>query len=511
MTRALPSRLPVLLPLALATVAAWVGAEAALEYRVFLRVVQGPAAWALLLLVLAGSALGPVAIAREIAAIRRVEPRARAFAALRSLVVAAVVSWIALLFLVESAERLWTELALGAGASLWIVWIALEGPSPRRATGLRKAAGVVLFALAASALLAELALRAWAGVRPSPLFARLGDTANVALERMRQPPGTIRFGFPCNSGGHYDEEFRRRAPGERLVATIGDSFSLSAVPHAYHFTTVCERELGVPVDNLGVAAVGPPEYRRMLVDEALWLDPDVVVIDLFVGNDFRFGVQMSEGSRALAESWIERENVLLWVVPRRLARIAAERRRRGREGGGVAALQGESDALRGSVEATFPWVADPKLEKPTFTEPAFLALEVSRAVDASRLSPAQLTDLHDVLLEMKRVAAPRTLCVMIIPDEYQIEDALWDRVVREAGSQALDRDRPQELLVPWLAANGIPCLDLAPVLGAVPPMEDGNRHLYQLRDSHWNARGNAVAGRALAEFLAPLLRDAGGR
>jgi hypothetical protein len=43
---------------------------------------------------------------------------------------------------------------------------------------------------------------------------------------------------------------------------------------------------------------------------------------------------------------------------------------------------------------------------------------------------------------------------------------------------------------------------------AEPPLEDGNRHLYHLRDTHWNARGNRLAGEALAEFLAPRLTPA---
>ncbi|MGB3969125.1 MAG: hypothetical protein WBO45_20490, partial [Planctomycetota bacterium] len=54
--------------------------------------------------------------------------------------------------------------------------------------------------------------------------------------------------------------------------------------------------------------------------------------------------------------------------------------------------------------------------------------------------------------------------------------------------------------------QGIPCLDLLPVLLAVPPLADGNRHLYLRNDTHWNARGNAVAARALAPWLRNLLR-----
>ena len=48
-------------------------------------------------------------------------------------------------------------------------------------------------------------------------------------------------------------------------------------------------------------------------------------------------------------------------------------------------------------------------------------------------------------------------------------------------------------------------LDLLPLLRTVEPMKDGRRHVYQLRNTHFNARGNEVAGRALARLADSLL------
>jgi hypothetical protein len=89
---------------------------------------------------------------------------------------------------------------------------------------------------------------------------------------------------------------------------------------------------------------------------------------------------------------------------------------------------------------------------------------------------------------------------MIIPDEFQVEDELWERVSERAG-RPLERDRPQALLQAWLAEEQIPHLDLLPILRAAPPLADGRRHLYHARDTHWNARGNRIAAQALADFL----------
>ena len=44
------------------------------------------------------------------------------------------------------------------------------------------------------------------------------------------------------------------------------------------------------------------------------------------------------------------------------------------------------------------------------------------------------------------------------------------------------------------------------ILSAQPPMADGHRHLYHIRDTHFNARGNRIVGEALAGFLRNQLR-----
>ena len=90
---------------------------------------------------------------------------------------------------------------------------------------------------------------------------------------------------------------------------------------------------------------------------------------------------------------------------------------------------------------------------------------------------------------------------MLIPEEFQVEDDVWALVAAGADGGTLDRDLPQRLLGQWLAKQDIPCLDLLPALRAVAPMADGRRHVYQLRDTHFNARGTEVAGEELAGFL----------
>jgi hypothetical protein len=356
-------------------------------------------------------------------------------------------------------------------------------------------------------VLGEVGLRVIATVTRSPLLVT--STAGVVeqLESHRYEPGHVRWGFPCNSGGHYDDEFEPRdaRPG-KTIAMIGDSFSTGTVPHAFHLTTVCERILdSVQVYNVGVAAIDPPAYLHLLQTEVLPLEPDLIVVNLFVGNDF---VYRPFGGSGWARGWLDRDNVLLCLLPRRLATIDRERRALGDAGADVGRPQGEDMAVPlindvDELKRRFPWVVDPAFEEPTFSTEAFRGIETRRAQRVCRAT-SDYGPCIDVIGQMQKLAADIPFAVVLIPDEFQVEDGLWQTVTAGLGER-LDRDRPQRVVGEALRARGIPYLDLLPVLRSAPPHADGNRHHYHLRDTHFNARGNRVAGEAIAEFVRPLL------
>lgn len=332
-------------------------------------------------------------------------------------------------------------------------------------------------------------------VHPSPIFAQpaAGVRQRVALNRY--PPGAVRYGFPCNSGGHYDVEFVPKREGQRLVVAIGDSFASGIVPHPFHVTQVCEHHLeNTVVHNMGVPAIGPREYPWLLENEALPLAPDVVVIAFFVGNDFT-------ARAGFLRSWLERRNVLSYVVPKRLSTLARRRRRQRPSARGAEAPPETVATDPGELTTRYPWILDPSLERPVFSERAYPELERTRAARACSPSPVDEQDLLGVLERIRAAAAGTRLAFLVIPDEFQVEDGLWTRIQASLGRE-LERDRPQRWLAAWLEPRRIPYLDALPCLRAVPPGPDGRRGVYHRRDTHWNAHGNRVVGEALAEFLA---------
>jgi hypothetical protein len=412
-----------------------------------------------------------------------------------------VVTWLSALAHEYEQGASYYSFILGFG-----VLAALDAGAPalRRRLGARAAGAIDLACmnLAVLAIGLELALRTVALWAPSPLLAEDSTDAKGWLAANKLVPGTSRFGFRVNSHGFYDDEFHENQGC--LVAAVGDSFTVGIVPHEFHFATVAERALGCPIDAIGVLAVGPEEYALLERDEALPLHPDVVLVDLFVGNDLVDNLRGRDHFRGAMRHWLDRHNLLLYEVPRRLAILARERHRRGGRPRALepplAAAPGRDELLR-----ALPWLADPAAEAPSMSHEAYLALETrhGREICGGGDEP-YYRRFWEILDQMRAAARPRTLAVLVIPDELQVEDPLWRAVSARAGVP-LDRDRAQRILAAGLEQRGIPHLDLLPTLRAQPAGPDGMRHLFHRDDTHLNARGNAVTGAALAAFLRPLL------
>ncbi len=378
-----------------------------------------------------------------------------------------------------------------------------------------KIADAILLNVGITVLALEVGLRALGVVLPMPLLAQGTERAEDRIDRYRYSPGTLRYGFPVNERGYYDEPLTAKREGEPLVVSIGDSFAAGVVPHAFHFTTVAERELdGVRIHNVGVPAIGVAEYTYLLRYEVLPLEPDLVVVNLFLGNDIR---QKERGSRGNdpRRSWYGRENLLTMLVAKRITAVARERvRLYGESAETGSALQGESEAkiavTRAEAERAFPWVVDPSLEKPFLSDAGLIEIE-QRVVEEGWVGEEPYRALFAALEEMIAIAGDTPIVFTLLPDRCQLDDDLWRRVVNRWPEVRDRRDRPQREIREWFRERRIPALDLLPYLRRVPALADGSRHVYHRNDTHFNARGNRIVGEALARFLAPRLEEARAR
>ena len=394
-------------------------------------------------------------------------------------------------------DTLWFELGAGLVAGLFAALLLLARDGGR----VWQRFDFLAFQLCLTLVLAEVGLRALAHRSHSQLFARMDVGPQRFLEQSKLPPGFLWWGFPVNSEGHYDEEFGPRAnPDQTLVASIGDSFSIGSVHHSQHFTTVAERVggPGLRVDNYGAAGIGPPEYLDLVLHVAETRAPDLIVVNLFVGNDLGVKRVREHFADQRLRRWLDRNNLLTYQVPHRLLRLRSTGRRRPGSDPKLNVLERiEGPQHRAEL---IPWSEDPRLEPATFDRRTFLDIELSRArgiTTAARLDP-----LLELLRTMRDSAGETPLGFVLIPDELQVEDALWEELVElQPDLAGRARDLPQQVLGAFFEAERVPYLDLLPILREVPLLEDGRRHVYHRQDTHFNARGNDEAGRALARFI----------
>lgn len=93
-----------------------------------------------------------------------------------------------------------------------------------------------------------------------------------------------------NNYGYRDYDFVGKPPGRYRILMLGDSFLMANnLAAAESIPKLLEQRLGPPFEvlNLGVSGYGPDQEYLALVDHGLKLEPDMVVLAIFAGNDFR--------------------------------------------------------------------------------------------------------------------------------------------------------------------------------------------------------------------------------
>jgi hypothetical protein len=359
------------------------------------------------------------------------------------------------------AEPVFYSLAAGSCALLTAV-------GQRPSSGWLRAAELVAWNIAFSALLAEAALRAYAAFQAtSPL---LNDT----LDAYRLKPGRdYGDGLVGNQLGYPGSNFvAAKAPGKFRIAALGDSFAVGpAVAFSDNYLTLLQRSSpNIEVYNFGVSAAGPREYLCILRRDVWQFDPDLVLLSIFVGNDI---------TETLATPrHLDPRRSALYLFVTRTWRWARER-------------------------CQNPGMAGHRLDHPPLSEVAFREIEARRLAVCLDPAPEKLEKkwrraleyLDQIITDCRSRKVP--VAVVLIPDEFQVNSRVYETAQTDGCYDVDDLkiEAPQRRLRAWCAHNEVPCLDLLPYFRDRPDT-------YALRDTHWNGHGNRLAAEHIADWLA---------
>ena len=380
----------------------------------------------------------------------------------------------------------------------------------------------LVLALAATALATvagEAVLRRLAPDRP-PLY--VPDAA--ALYRLR-PGTTARYHYPwmapgeevevkVNSRGFRGPELPDRKTGRRVVV-YGDSFVEArssrledTFPARLEAALRERRAVPVEVVNAGVSGYGPDQVLARLDAELRELQPDLVVLGLYAGNDWGDIVRdqlftLDDGGRLRSGS----------PILDAALRPALEERR------GWRALATVRAVSRLYAELDPP--APASAAQTTSTEAVLRDCEQEYA-DALR-RPGRVTNLF-------RDHYDADVCVRPRSDSAAYKRRLMGAVLAEAGRRAAARSVPLLLVAIPAGSDVVPnhphridearfpeyrpaaltdaMAEVTAELGLPfvnlfgPFHERQDRQLYYPIDGHWNAAAQALAGRITAERIA---------
>jgi hypothetical protein len=340
----------------------------------------------------------------------------------------------------------------------------------------------------------------------------LGEAvARVILPLLPDPPNTPFIGdencmyrlrpsepgeFPedhddhVNTRGFRDRSHPLAKPAGRVrVLGLGDSFVYGAVSVRDNFLRVAQREVNqkapVPTDILlmGVPGWSPENELGYLENAGLALDPDLVVVNFFVGNDvvgipvrgrvIRGNVYPTTSPKPL-RNLLRKSHLFVMLESLVLRRMMRQ-------------LKESPKAAPLAKEGPVP-VSEGYLKIARQVLPVFLREPDPRTAALWDEAEGYLTRIEETC----RAAGVPWLLVLI-PDEIQVDAQVRSQVMDGLGVsiEEYDFDAPQKRLARWAAGQQVPVLDLLPGLRR---KHRPDARLYAPNDTHWNERGNLTAG-----------------
>lgn len=350
--------------------------------------------------------------------------------------------------------------------------------------------------MACQFVLFEVALRIEGGSEAAPAFQRLFVQDGRMGYRLK-PGAQTRFktasfetDLAINSSGVRDDEIGPKRPDERRIVVLGDSLVLSVqVPLEQTFCKRLEDRLNhdpafagyhYRVIDAGVQGYGPVEEWLFYEHIASRLEPDLVLVGLFVGNDAieaadqawrldaddRPGAQAKASARAAALAWGQRTVRRSMVLQMLRVRLLLLTERLGLSGN------------RG-------------LERPLTSYLPRPPQDVQRGLAVTR----------DCVTRIAALASARNArtAIVLLPARLQVNDtdfANLQEIVAQHG-ETLARNGATDRFKAALAGLPIPVMDALPPLFEAPR----RRETFFEDTVHLTPRGHQIVADALARFL----------
>ena len=298
--------------------------------------------------------------------------------------------------------------------------------------------------------------------------------------RYRGSPCSDEFnGFKLNSRGYKDVAFNEKKEADTFrILALGDSQTYGAVPYQECYITIVEQTIRrsyphCEILNMGVPSAGPVDYLSVLLNEGLDLNPDMVLLNFNIFDDFKNGGKRFKlYSYSAAASYIN-SIIANCLKPRGLTFGAGIYR----EG----FMWRSADSYLSSLIDSHGWI--------------FQKNNIAFPHDFS--SSFKYVEKIKALCDAKKI----TLVAVIIPADLQLYPFLQKKAIEHfhAKDDDFDFQIPDRMLIREFERLRIPYLDLLGYFQNRYRAEGKN--LTQGNDPHWNRYGSKTAAEAVSPWL----------
>lgn len=297
-----------------------------------------------------------------------------------------------------------------------------------------------------------------------------------------------------NSFGVRDNEIPPKTLHATRIIGLGDSFTFgNGVTLEQTFLKrlqACISTVAHPVEviNCGVPAYSPLQEHRFLQKYRSHLQPDIVLLAFFVGNDFVESADLYDTTG----------NPTLQVVDGNLvSKLSGER-----EHSFVRRLTQPLRAYLSMNSHLYVFLRDRSSQllslfglRPYNLPPDFCRREFSERMQRNW----DYTQTILQYLAQETAEHQERLIVLVLPASYQVYKTTWDEYIAalQLDPREYDLEKPQRLLRDFFSTSGIEFVDALPVLRhnlIGPP-------LFFAVDGHLTPEGHDIVGRALCEYL----------
>lgn len=358
---------------------------------------------------------------------------------------------------------------------------------------------LILLVIISCFAFAEVALRIYSKSSSATIFS------SDKLIRSRGKPHARVLGHKLNSKGFMDVEYPYKKPeGTYRIVAIGDSFAFGTVPYPENFLTILEEKMNATgkrfeIVNMGIPGTEPPEYLRLLKQEGLSYNPDMVMVFFFIGNDIILFLEKNMTpkepkiytARLIKYSYTVLRNMYIASdSPDSLDREAVYRNR---ERHLILKLTNSEKYLSMFDQEAMPnakWVDMARVNR-----------QISKAFSSN----------FEKLVNIKEVCDENgvQLLIVLVPEDVQVHNDLMlylmvyyqrqGEVEGKNKQHIVDFEIPNELLSINLKARNIQYIDLLRPFRSYH--DTTKKRLYIENNDHWNKEGNRHAADILHREL----------